>query len=76
LGELVGAAGLAHPNELQPLHILKRLSASEVKSFAEVYTFLTNRELLSGTRHARYAQQWALADAGAFTPLPQMGAAA
>jgi glutamate synthase domain-containing protein 2 len=34
LGELVGAAGLAHPNELRPYHILKRLSASEVKSFA------------------------------------------
>ena len=50
LGELVGAAGLAHPNELRPQHILKRMSASEVKSFAEVYKFLDPRELVAGTQ--------------------------
>jgi hypothetical protein len=70
LGELVGAVGLAHPNELRPFHILKRISPKEVKSFAEVYTFLQQRELLSGTRDAYYSQQWGLADAQSFTPAP------
>ena len=63
LGDLVGASGLAHPNELRPMHILKRISPSEVKSFAEVYTFLGHRELLAGTGNQQYAEQWALADA-------------
>jgi glutamate synthase domain-containing protein 2 len=76
LGELVGAAGLAHPNDLRPVHILKRVSPSEVKSFAEVYTFLQHRELLSGTAEPHYSQQWAMADAQGFTPMPQVQSAA
>jgi glutamate synthase domain-containing protein 2 len=76
LGELVGAAGLAHPSHLQPTHILKRISPSEVKSFAEVYTFLQHRELLSGAGHTHYSEQWALADAQRFAPLPRVQSAA
>jgi glutamate synthase domain-containing protein 2 len=76
LGELVGAAGLAHPSELRPMHILKRISPSEVKSFAEVYTFLAHRELIAGTANAYYAQQWALADAQGFTALLAVKSAA
>ena len=76
LGELVGAAGLAHPSHLRPMHILKRVSPSEVKSFAEVYTFLEHRELLSGVGHTHYSEQWALADAQHFAALPQVQSAA
>ena len=76
LGELVGAAGLAHPNELRPYHILKRLSASEVKSFAEVYKFLSPRELISGTSEQFFAHQWAVADHRLFTPRPEIRTAA
>ncbi|HEY7971779.1 MAG TPA: FMN-binding glutamate synthase family protein, partial [Xanthobacteraceae bacterium] len=76
LGELVGAAGLAHPNELRPQHILKRMSASEVKSFAEVYKFLTPRELIAGTHDPHYAQHWAMADHRHFAPKPEMRTAA
>jgi hypothetical protein len=76
LGELVSAAGLSHPDQLRPTHILKRISPSEVKSFAEVYTFLDHCELLSGVGQAHYAQQWALADAHGFAPLPPVRSAA
>jgi glutamate synthase domain-containing protein 2 len=72
LGELVGAAGLAHPNELRPYHILKRLSASEVKSFADVYKFLNPRELVTGTSDPFFAQQWTVADHRLFTPRPEI----
>jgi glutamate synthase domain-containing protein 2 len=68
LGELVGAAGLAHPNELRPAHIMRRVSASEFRSFAEIYPRLKLAELLSGATDQRYAQQWELADAGSFAP--------
>jgi hypothetical protein len=76
LGELVGVAGLAHPNELRPQHILKRMSASEVKSFAEVYKFLAPRELIAGTHDPHYAQQWAMADHRHFAAKPEMRTAA
>jgi len=76
LGDLVGASGLAHPRELQPMHILKRISPSEVKSFADIYTFLDHRELLAGTGKPHYAEQWALADAHAFAPQPRLQSAA
>jgi hypothetical protein len=76
LAELIGAAGLAHPSELRPMHILRRISPSEVKSFAEIYPFLGPGELLAGTRDPLYAQQWAMADAGRFAPLPSMRSAA
>jgi glutamate synthase domain-containing protein 2 len=76
LADLVGAAGLTHPNELRPMHILKRVSPSEVKSFAEVYTFLDRGELLAGTRDALYAQQWGMADAQRFGPMPPIRSAA
>ena len=65
LAELVGAAGLAHPDELRSMHILKRLSPSEVKSFAEIYPALAPGALLAGGQ-GFYAEQWALADPGSF----------
>ena len=73
---MVGAAGLAHPNELRPHHINKRMSASEVKSFAEVYKFLGARELITGAHDTHYAQQWAMADHRHFAPKPEMRTAA
>ena len=76
LADLVGAAGLADPNELRPLHILRRIAPTEVRSFAEVYPFLEPGELLAGTRHAQYAEQWAMADASRFAPLPPIRSAA
>jgi hypothetical protein len=47
-----------------------------VRSFAEVYTFLQNRELLAGTSDAHYSQQWELADAQGFAPAPRVQSAA
>jgi glutamate synthase domain-containing protein 2 len=76
LAELVGAAGLVHPRDLTPMHLLKRVSPHEVKSFAELYTFLAERELLAGTGHAYYAQAWSIAHAGRFTVQPEVKATA
>jgi glutamate synthase domain-containing protein 2 len=68
LGELLGAAGLAHPSELRPAHILKRLSPSTVASFAEVYPGLAPGDLVNGTAGERYQRLWSLADARSFAP--------
>ncbi|PWT90920.1 MAG: FMN-binding glutamate synthase family protein [Proteobacteria bacterium] len=76
VADLVRAAGLSEPKELRPTHVLRRVSATEVKSFAELYTFLEHRELLIGTRYPRYAEQWAQASAGSFAPVMPVRSAA
>ncbi len=69
LAELIAAAGLEHPNQLRPHHIMRRVSAHEVRSFAEIYPVLAPGELLAGSKHRPYARAWAMAGAS-FLPLP------
>src|SRR5262245_22199481 len=76
LADLVYAAGLAHPRELRPAHILRRISTTEVNTFAELYPCLENGELLLGTGNPRYAEAWALADPNSFAPVSQVRSAA
>jgi hypothetical protein len=58
------------------MHLLKRVSTHEAKTFAELYTFLGDRELLAGTGHATYAQAWNIAHARRFTVQPEVKATA
>ena len=44
--ELLGAAGLSSVNELSPGHIMRRVSPTEVRSYAEIYDFLEPGELV------------------------------
>ena len=67
--ELTAAAGLDHPNEFGPHHFSRRVSGSEVKTFAELYPALEPGELLNGTRDARFRDAWNMARAGDFRPL-------
>ncbi len=76
LGELTGAAGVSHPSELRPELVLRRLSATEVRSFAEIYPSLAPGELLHGARDPRYAANWEMADTTAFMPRAPIRAAA
>ncbi len=47
--EILGAAGLEHPDELRPWHIFRRSSAIEVKTYAEIYDYLEPGELIEGS---------------------------
>jgi hypothetical protein len=47
---------------------MRRVSASEIRSFAEIYPRLNPGELLNAANDQRYAVQWGLADAGSFAP--------
>ncbi len=66
LAELTAAAGLAHPNEFTPAHISRRISASQVATFADLYPTLAPGELLSGTGNPRWAIPWNMAQASSF----------
>jgi glutamate synthase domain-containing protein 2 len=68
LAELVAAAGLEHPGQLLPEHLSRRVSAEQVRSFAELYPVLRPGELLRGTTDQRFTEAWAMADAHSFQP--------
>lgn len=70
LAELLGAAGLKHPSELGPEHILRRLPGGEIKAFASLYTQLAEGQLL-GPRvpdRSPYREFWGTANADSFAP--------
>src|SRR5882762_952146 len=69
LGHLVGAAGLSHPNELRPVHILKRIAPSVVESYDMLYPTLQSGELLGGTDDPRFRGAWKMASAESFRPV-------
>jgi hypothetical protein len=75
LGELIGAAGLAHPRELRRMHIQRRISPTEVRSFAEIYPTLSDGELLTGCGDPAYIRHWALADSSSFAMVAARSAA-
>ena len=69
LRDMIGAAGLEHPSQLGPEHILRRVSPTEVRSLAAIYRFLEPRELLEGDpEHAVFRGFWRQARADAFVP--------
>jgi glutamate synthase domain-containing protein 2 len=48
LRELLAAAGLDHPDQLGPEHIIRRVSSTEVRSLAVLHRFMQPGELLEG----------------------------
>lgn len=69
LRDLLCAAGLEHPDQLGPEHILRRVSPTEVRSLAALYQFLKPGELLdSMPRHAVFEDFWAESRSDSFAP--------
>ena len=67
LAELIGAAGLSHPNELGPEHIVRRVSSTEVRSLANLHFWVQPGELLSSIpAHPVFQVFWAVASAESF----------
>ena len=70
LAQILAAAGLTHPSQLRPLHLVRRVSPTRVQLFSQVHTFLQPGELLSGaTAHHFYAESWRFARAEQFAPV-------
>jgi glutamate synthase domain-containing protein 2 len=69
LRELLAAAGLNDPSQLGPEHILRRVSAVEIRSLASLYRYLEPGELLRQVPdHAVFHDFWADARADSFQP--------
>lgn len=64
--EMVGALGLESPSELRPHHIMRRTRVDEVKTFTEIYDYLSPGQLLSTDIPQHYKVYWQLACAEKF----------
>ncbi|HWT14293.1 MAG TPA: FMN-binding glutamate synthase family protein [Patescibacteria group bacterium] len=73
LRELIAAAGLAHPRELGPEHVIRRVSSTEVRSLASLHAWAKPRELLSGTPESAVFQVfWGAARSDSFAAPPHL----
>jgi len=68
LAEVIAAAGLDHPSELQPWHFSKRLGAARVQTLDQIYRFLRPGELLEGTEDPVFKDAWRMARSDSFLP--------
>lgn len=70
LGEMTGAAGLKHPGDFLPRHMMVRCGDGEMQVGDEAYPYLPIGFLLtdSGYEGEDYRTRWARADAASFAP--------
>lgn len=73
LADLIAAAGLTHPSQLKPHHIVRRVSPNQVKLVSALMPYLTPGELLDPSRLDRlppvYGLYWPVAQAESFHQL-------
>lgn len=53
--ELLAAAGLSHPDELQPHHLHRRIDQQRVRTYADIYEQVMEGDLIEAPYPARYA---------------------
>ena len=69
LAEMIAAAGLSHPSQIEAKHLVRRMSASEIKLYSQLHVFLKPGELLDGRIDGEfYRRMWAMARADSFAP--------
>ena len=67
LMEILGAAGVAHPDDLRPYHVFRRVSPTEVRTYEEIYPYVTEGQFLVEVPEPW--RQWLdLASADSFVP--------
>ena len=67
LRELLCAAGLEHPAQLTPEHIMRRVSQYEIRSVGALYRFLKPGDLINQVPdHAVFQDFWAKARSDSF----------
>ncbi|HEY2658213.1 MAG TPA: FMN-binding glutamate synthase family protein [Caulobacteraceae bacterium] len=70
LADMLAAAGVDCPEKLGPHHLVRRVSATEVKQFADLHLFLKDRVLIDGLcEDSFYKTSWDRASADSFDPV-------
>jgi glutamate synthase domain-containing protein 2 len=69
LAQMLAAAGLNHPSELGPEHIMRRIGPGDVRSYATLFHYLEPHELETRIPHQGVFQEfWPGASADSFDP--------
>ncbi|GGI55461.1 FMN-binding glutamate synthase family protein [Oxalicibacterium solurbis] len=73
LAELIAAAGLTHPSQLKPHHLVRRVSTSQIKLASALLPYLEAGRLLGEADEERplpevFARYWPIAQADSFQP--------
>ena len=73
LAQLIAAAGLTHPSQLKPHHLVRRISPNQVKLASTLLPYLEPGELLDPEQLSRlppvFGLYWPMAQAESFHPL-------
>jgi glutamate synthase domain-containing protein 2 len=70
LADMLAATGLSHPDDIQPHHIVHRVSQTEIRQFDQVHTFLKPSCLVDNTcALPHYTNNWCRAQARSFEAL-------
>ena len=68
LADIVGAAGLDHPNQLGPQHVYQRTTETEIHTLASLYPHFERGQLLQDHASERLQRHWDVAQAETFLP--------
>ena len=67
LSEMIAAAGLEHPSQIRPHHLVRRIGDAEIRLFSQLHVFLEPGELVEGKRkRSFYSRAWDLARPDSF----------
>jgi glutamate synthase domain-containing protein 2 len=69
LAELTAAAGLDHPSQFGRVHISRRISPSEVQTFAQLYPVVRSGVLVEDAGASPLYAAWQAANADSFRPV-------
>ena len=68
LSEMIAAAGLEHPSQIKPHHLVRRIGDAEIRLFSQLHVFLEPGELVEGKRkRSFYSTAWDLARPDSFS---------
>ncbi len=73
LAEVIAAAGLEHPGELLPRHLMHRRGTTELVTLDKMYDFLQPNVLLDAPEDTVYGEWWHAADPDSFRPRRPVG---
>lgn len=69
LGNMLTTAGLRHPTEFGPEHIMRRISTHEIRSYRDLYHFIEPGSLINGCpEHTLFQRYWPTARSDSFDP--------
>tara|TARA_A100001391_G_scaffold85722_1_gene56060 strand:- start:10823 stop:12460 length:1638 start_codon:yes stop_codon:yes gene_type:complete len=73
LADIISAAGLDHPSELLPRHLMHRRGTTELVTLDKMYDFLEPNVLLEAPDDTVYGEWWHAADPDSFRPRQPVG---